>query len=73
MKRLLINLLKIYKLTFSFLLEVLFGKGCRFQPTCSEYSIDAIDKYGVFQGTILSLKRLSKCHPFGPSGYDPVK
>ena len=72
MKRLLISLLKFYKHSFSFLLEVLFGKGCRFQPTCSEYALESIDKHGVKRGTILTLTRLSKCHPFGESGFDPV-
>jgi len=65
-------LIKIYQNTFSTLLRVLFGRGCRFQPTCSEYSIEAIEKYGNLKGTWLSLKRLSHCHPWGGSGYDPV-
>ncbi|MEG6617232.1 membrane protein insertion efficiency factor YidD [Peptococcaceae bacterium 1198_IL3148] len=45
---------------------------CRFYPTCSEYSIQAIKKYGVNRGLWLTLKRLLKCHPFHPGGYDPV-
>lgn len=72
MKKVLVTLLSFYKNTFSFLLVILFGKGCRFEPTCSVYAQEAIDKHGAIQGTILSLKRLSKCHPLGPSGYDPV-
>ncbi|MCL0107748.1 membrane protein insertion efficiency factor YidD [Peptococcaceae bacterium] len=45
---------------------------CRFIPTCSEYSILAVKKYGVIKGLWLTLKRLLKCHPFHPGGYDPV-
>jgi putative membrane protein insertion efficiency factor len=46
---------------------------CRFTPTCSEYSIDAINKYGTIKGFYLSLRRILRCHPFNPGGYDPVK
>ncbi len=45
---------------------------CRFYPTCSEYTIEAIRKYGFFSGAFLALKRILKCHPFHPGGYDPV-
>ncbi|RKY78487.1 membrane protein insertion efficiency factor YidD [candidate division KSB1 bacterium] len=45
---------------------------CRFYPTCSEYSIQALEKYGFVKGTILSVKRVSRCHPWNPGGYDPV-
>jgi len=55
-------------------LSPLKGKGsCRFYPTCSQYAIDALNRYGVLKGSWLALKRLSKCHPFHPGGYDPVK
>ncbi|MBO8138522.1 MAG: membrane protein insertion efficiency factor YidD [Desulfotomaculum sp.] len=47
-------------------------RSCRFYPTCSEYSIQAVKKYGVIKGLWLTIKRLSKCHPFHPGGYDPV-
>jgi hypothetical protein len=46
---------------------------CRFYPTCSEYSIQAIEKYGALKGIIMTGKRILKCHPFHPGGYDPVK
>lgn len=49
------------------------GQTCRFYPTCSTYAIEAYKKYGFFKGTILTLKRILKCHPFHPGGYDPVK
>ncbi len=45
---------------------------CRFQPTCSQYALEAIEKHGVFLGSYLSLRRILKCHPFHPGGYDPV-
>jgi len=45
---------------------------CRFQPTCSRYAYQAIERYGVFKGGWLTLKRLARCQPFGGSGYDPV-
>lgn len=45
---------------------------CRFEPTCSHYSTEAIQKHGVLKGIWLSVKRISKCHPWGKSGYDPV-
>ena len=65
-------LLILYKRTISFLLETLFGKGCRFLPTCSEYFKEAVEKHGVLKGTELGLKRLVKCHPLTAPGFDPV-
>jgi putative membrane protein insertion efficiency factor len=49
-----------------------FPASCRHQPTCSAYTIQAINIWGPFKGVWLGLKRLSKCHPWGTSGYDPV-
>lgn len=46
---------------------------CRFVPTCSEYAIEAVEKYGALVGTKMAVRRLLRCHPFGPSGYDPVR
>ena len=60
--------IKIYQL----LLSPFIGKSCRFEPTCSSYSIESIKRYGVIKGVSLSLKRILKCHPWGDSGYDPV-
>ncbi|WP_164730792.1 membrane protein insertion efficiency factor YidD [Acetobacterium bakii] len=48
------------------------GNNCRFSPTCSEYFILAVEKYGVFKGIYLGTKRIVKCHPFNPGGYDPL-
>ncbi|MBI4299259.1 MAG: membrane protein insertion efficiency factor YidD [Chloroflexi bacterium] len=49
-----------------------WGKSCRYEPTCSRYSYEAIAKYGVLKGLWLSMKRLGSCHPLGGQGYDPV-
>jgi putative membrane protein insertion efficiency factor len=54
------------------LISPLTPASCRFHPTCSHYAAEAIAKYGPFRGTALALKRISRCHPWGGSGYDPV-
>ena len=72
MNRLLIFLLKGYKKIISPITEKLLGSACRFTPTCSEYTIEALEKYGTTKGLSLGLKRLGKCHPWGGFGYDPV-
>jgi putative membrane protein insertion efficiency factor len=51
----------------------MFPATCRFYPTCSEYFIQALEKYGFFKGSFLGIKRIMKCHPFHPGGYDPLK
>jgi len=63
-----ILLIRIYQLVISPLL----GPKCRFTPTCSSYSLQAFKKHGVFKGFKLSAKRISRCHPWGGSGHDPV-
>jgi len=45
---------------------------CRFEPSCSNYALDALDTYGAGKGTLLTIRRLLRCRPFGPSGYDPI-
>jgi putative membrane protein insertion efficiency factor len=45
---------------------------CRFYPSCSIYALEAIDEYGVGRGSLMAMKRIAKCHPFHPGGYDPV-
>ena len=68
----LIKFIKGYK----FLISPMFGHSCRYLPTCSEYSIDALKTYGFFKGTIMSVKRILSCHPIkflgGGEGFDPV-
>ena len=66
---LLIKVIKIYK----FLISPFLGNSCRYLPTCSEYSIDALKTYGFFKGVFLSIKRILSCHPWGSGGFDPVK
>jgi putative membrane protein insertion efficiency factor len=61
-------LIKIYQLVISPLL----GSNCRFTPTCSQYGVEAIKKYGPFKGGWLTLKRIGRCHPWGKHGHDPV-
>jgi len=51
----------------------LFPPTCRFYPTCSEYFIQALEKYGIFKGSYLGIKRILRCHPWNPGGYDPLK
>tara|TARA_Y100000590_G_C15449712_1_gene912203 strand:- start:208 stop:444 length:237 start_codon:yes stop_codon:yes gene_type:complete len=63
-----IGIIKIYQIFFS----PLFGKNCRFNPTCSNYAKLSIEKFGIFRGIYLIIKRLLRCHPWGNSGYDPV-
>lgn len=68
-KKMAILLIRFYQLVISPLLP----KSCRYTPTCSEYSIVAISKYGIIRGLYLSIKRILRCHPFSNnSGYDPV-
>ena len=68
MSRLLLLLIKAYRYGISPLL----GPSCRFFPTCSEYAVQAIEKYGAGRGGWLALKRIARCHPWHPGGYDPI-
>ena len=54
------------------LISPLLGVNCRFTPTCSVYTIEAVEKHGALRGGWLAVKRIGKCHPFGNSGHDPV-
>ncbi len=60
--------IRFYRLVVS----PLIGSNCRFQPTCSEYAIEALKSHGAFRGGWLAARRIAKCHPLGGSGYDPV-
>lgn len=68
MSKIFIGLVRFYQLSISPIL----GQNCRYTPTCSQYSIDAIKKYGPFKGGWLSIKRIFSCHPWGGHGHDPV-
>lgn len=67
-KKLIIILVRIYQMCISPLL----GPHCRFTPTCSAYFIEAVEKYGPLKGSWLGIKRILRCHPGNPGGYDPV-
>jgi putative membrane protein insertion efficiency factor len=68
MKRLSLALIKLYQVTIS----QVTPHNCRFTPTCSQYTYEAISKFGLIKGTWLGAMRIARCHPFHPGGYDPV-
>ena len=57
---------------YQYVISPWLGPNCRFQPTCSAYAIEALERHGVLRGSWLALRRLSRCHPLGGHGYDPV-
>ena len=67
-KKFLIKTIKLYQL----ILSPLLGSNCRFEPTCSQYFIEAVEMNGVLKGFVMGIKRLLKCHPWHPGGFDPV-
>lgn len=68
MARLIIYFIKVYQ----YLLSPYLGQQCRFYPTCSQYAVDAIRKYGAINGVIHAVRRLLRCHPWHAGGHDPV-
>lgn len=72
MKRIFIGLINFYKKHISPYLEEK-GIHCKYEPTCSEYMKQAIEKYGVIKGIYLGIKRILRCNPFSKGGYDPLK
>ncbi len=68
MSKILILLIKVYQK----LISPLFGRKCRFYPTCSSYAIQSLKTYGFFYGSFLAIKRILRCHPYNKGGYDPV-
>jgi uncharacterized protein len=64
----LISFIKLYKITLS----PFVGNSCRYQPSCSQYGIEAIQKYGAIKGGWITTKRICSCHPWGGHGFDPV-
>ncbi len=68
MKKILIKMIELYQSA-----PLSTHKNCRFIPTCSEYTKQAIDKYGALKGLKIGIKRILRCHPFGKYGYDPLK
>ncbi len=69
MSRILIGVIRLYQKFIS----PLFGRTCRFYPTCSQYGLEALTKYGFFKGFYLIIKRILRCNPFCKGGYDPLK
>ena len=68
MKRIGIGLIRLYRIVFSWL-----PSSCRFYPTCSHYTEQAIQKYGLLRGGWMGARRIARCHPWNPGGYDPVR
>jgi len=75
-KKIILGIIRIYQKTLSldhsWLAKYFPQGGCRFYPTCSEYTYQAIDRFGIFKGIFLGSKRISRCHPFNDGGYDPI-
>ena len=69
MKRLALALLRAYK----WLISPLLGPACRYVPSCSEYAMEAVERYGVLRGGLKAAWRLARCHPFAKGGFDPVE
>jgi uncharacterized protein len=64
--------IRLYQFIISPMLTAMFGRACRFEPTCSEYAAEAISNHGVIRGGAMALVRLARCNPFGGHGHDPV-
>lgn len=69
MKILFILIIRLYK----YMISPFFPSSCRFTPSCSEYAIDAVSKYGALKGSALAARRILRCNPFHEGGFDPVK
>ncbi|MBU0602118.1 MAG: membrane protein insertion efficiency factor YidD [Gammaproteobacteria bacterium] len=68
MRRILLSVLAVYRYAISPML----GRNCRFMPSCSEYAAEAISRHGSLRGSWLAVRRVMRCHPWNPGGYDPV-
>jgi putative membrane protein insertion efficiency factor len=66
-RHLVILLIRLYQLALS----PFFGRVCRFEPSCSRYAIEVVEHFGVLRGSVLAVKRIGRCHPWNPGGYDP--
>lgn len=71
MVKIMILIIRFYQRVIS--KYILTGNNCRFYPTCSDYSIQAYKKYGFIKGTYLTIRRILRCNPFNPGGYDPIE
>lgn len=68
MRALVLGLIRVYQRTISRVLP----STCRFEPSCSQYGYEAVERYGVWRGGLMAARRLGRCHPFHPGGHDPV-
>jgi len=68
MKTVLLGLLRGYR----YVVSPMQGRNCRFYPSCSVYAVEAVERHGALRGAWLAVKRVGRCHPFHPGGYDPV-
>ena len=68
MKYVLLKFVRFYQVAISPMLP----PRCRYTPTCSQYAVEALQRHGAYKGSMLALRRICRCHPFGGSGYDPV-
>jgi hypothetical protein len=57
---------------YQYAISPFLGRSCRYHPSCSEYAVEAVEKYGALKGSWLAIKRVGRCHPWHPGGYDPV-
>lgn len=73
MKPIVLFFIKTLVYSYRFLISPVLRPKCRFLPTCSQYALDALDHYGPYKGSLLTLKRLFRCHPWGGHGFDPVR
>lgn len=75
MRSVTIFIIKAYQVLFSPIIDAIFGGGntCRYSPTCSEYMIEAVKKYGVLKGVGMGIKRIGRCNPYAKGGIDPIK
>jgi len=69
LKKILVAMVRFYQRNIS---PYKGGATCRFVPTCSEYALEALEKYGALKGSLLAIRRILRCHPFSKGGYDPV-
>ena len=72
MKKLIRNIFLLPVYFYRYCISPLTPPSCRYTPTCSQYMVEAVQKYGIFKGTWLGIKRIARCNPWGGSGYDPV-